>query len=260
MPRDADARIKNLEDKVAQLQRNPGASSGIGRTIGTLEKRVIEDTVSDTILELAWNKYFYLMSDFAADGWSVTSAASPSVTGSGLTLETTTTTDNRSLAYRKIKFQQVMSFNEESRFRTLFYLDIDSDAADIDYSLSIGSGIPTPLSNRYGFRLHNNSFLGVCSNGTTESTVNLFNTDTAQGGGLETFIYLVEARYYPGSRVDFYTSEAGSTEVQFRASLTTNLPSGYDETGIHFDLYTRTTTAKRAFVDFAEYIQKRPIK
>lgn len=250
--------VKTQGEQIVALENKP---IRLDRYLDNSSKDIMGDIISDRIIDIVWDKYFYYFSTFeSADAWDVISNAAAPIQGAGLTLETTAVADNRSSAAEYVKFQKVMSFDEESRFRTLFYLDINSTAADIDYSMSIGSGIPTPLSNRYGFRLEDNKLYGITSNGSSETKVELLTTDVDQGGGIEAFIYLVEARNYPGKKVDFYVSDAGQATLKFKGSSTTNLPSGSSGTSISFDLYTRTTTAKRAFIDFVEYIQVRPIR
>lgn len=318
-----DEKIETLEQKPVILDRN----------LDTQSKIIIEQTISDRILDIVWDDYFYYFSTFeGADGWDVTSEAVLPVQGSGMTLQTKAEVDDRSNAFKSVSFQRVMDFDNESRFRTLFYLDVDTVAQEytldydaqsanftvgatltggtsnataiivadsdsgatgtltigaisgtfqndetitddvtgsatsdgtvtaidtIDYSLSVGSGILIPLSNRYGFRLEDNKLYGICSDGSTESKVELLTTEADQGGGNEGFLYLIEARFYPGTRVDFFVSDVNDAELKFKTSLSDNLPSGIGG-NISYDLYTRTARVKRAFIDFCEYIQIRP--
>ncbi len=249
--------IKKQDEKILELEEKPVM---LDRYLDNQSKDILATVIEERIMDLVWNKYFYYFSTFeSVDSWDVISDAVSQITSSGLLLETLATIDDRSNASKYVKFQNVMSFDEESRFRTLFYLDVNTTAADIDYSMSIGLGIPTPLQKNYGFRLEDNILYGICSDGTTESKVAILTTNAAQGGGSEAFVYLIEARFYPGNKVDFYISGSGDATLVHKGTLTTNLPTGANGS-INFDLYTRAATTKKAFIDFCEYIQIRPTR
>lgn len=243
--------VKSLETAVKEMQRAPV----LDRNLDNSSKDILQQEVGKRIIDIVWNEYFYFFSAFeSAEGWDVVSEAVVDVDSGGLELKTTAIADNRSNAVKSLPF--VADFDNESRFRTVFYLDVDTAASNIDYSMSVGSGIPTPHSAHYGFRVEENILYGTCSNGTFESTIALMTLEPSQGNGVEAFTYIVEARFYPDSRVDYYVSDVNDTKPKLKGSLSSNLPSG-SGVSISYDLYTRTTTAKTAYVYFAEYIQKR---
>lgn len=255
-----EQQIQDLLKRVAALESKSSPSIGdpFNREAGALPGKVIQDIISDQIIDIVWSKYFYFNSYFESEeGWDVVTQATPAVDGGGLNLETTNVADDRSSAAKYNNFEGVLSFDFPSRFRTNLYLTVDTTAADLDYSLSVGSGIPSTTESAYGFRVEDDELFGIARNGTTETKLKLTDINPSQGGGIEAFPQILEARFYPGYRVDFYVSNEGEFDPILRGSITTTLPSGNGALA-NFDLYTRTTTVKAAFVDFVEYIQQRP--
>lgn len=255
-PSQLENRMSTIERELRELK-----NGGINRYLDNSSKDLIGQIIDTKIIDIVWDKYFYFLSYFeASEGWDVTSASLVPVSSGGLTLQTTVDIDDMSNATKNPKFQKVMSFDEESRFRTMFYLGINTTAENVDYSMTVGTGLTVPLLKCYGFRLEDNILYGVCCDGTNETKVAILTTDATQGDGVEVFVYLLEARFFPGQRCDFYVSAAASATLVQRATIRTTLPTGGTDANLSFNLVTREAVAKQAFVGFVEYIQVRPIR
>lgn len=251
--KDLTSTVKNLEDVIRRIEKAPA----LDRNLDNTSKDILGQEIGKKIIDIVWNQYFYYFSAFeSAEGWDVTSDAAVDVDSGGLDLLTTAVADNRANAVKSLPF--VADFDNDSRFRTVFYLSVDTTASDIDYSMSVGSGIEFPRSASYGFRVEENVLYGIARDDSFETKIPLMTLEELQGNGLEAYTYIVEARFYAGNRVEYYVSEVNQTKPLLRGTITTTLPSG-SGVSIAFDLYTRTTTAKQAYVYFVEYIQNRPI-
>lgn len=248
-----DAKIRDLERRISILERTP-----TNRYLDNQSKDITSQVISDRILDIVWNDYFYYYTGFESeDAWDVVSEASPAVTSGGLTLQTTNTNNNQSYGLRSLGAlgSKQITFDQESRFKTSLMFGVDSPSTNVDYSLSIGSGINTSVASHYGFRVESGSLKGISADGTTESEITLMSI--SGGDGMQVFPYLLEARYFPGKRIDFYVSDSGSDVLKLRGVKTTNLPDIYDTGNISIDLFTRTTDVKQAIVGFVEYIQRK---
>ena len=255
---DITRRVVAMENEQRRVREAPY----LDRNLDNQSKDIIQQEISRRMIDIVWNEYFYYLSYFdAGTGWDVVSQAVVPVSASAMELKTTTVADNESIGYKDPFGQEVLSFDFPSRFRTNFTLAVDTTAANIRYWLGVGAGAIVSNYKRYGFRLENSTMYGVVADGTNETKVALFTTESSQGGGAEIFPRLLEARFYPGNRVDFYASDVGDEILKPITSISTTLPSGAMSDGwLEFRLVTTTTTAKQAYVGFAEYIQqKKPL-
>ena len=265
-----ESKLRDLENRVAVLEE----SSHIDRSLGSTDKKVIEDSISDTILDIAWDKYFYYYTFFESlDGWDGSATVSSVVTR--LFLRTSTVQNNIAYARKRALYQNVLSYEFESRFRTSF---------DVAYSL--GSGSLTTVkayvgtghsitggtgdifsdglasSSHYGFYMDDSTLYGICSNGSNYSTIQLATGCTNFG------LRVVEARHYPGTKVSFFMSDEtssifGDTDIKILkevGSLSTTLPSGVRTAVAQFAVKNTNGAAQDREMDvgFFEMAQVRP--
>ncbi len=233
-------RLTTLESKPVQLDR----------LLDNNSKNTIEDIISDRILDVVWNDYFYFHSfPESVDGWAVAGGgASTGISGAGVTLQTGAVATNQADAGKLSLNQQIHTYNEVGSFRTTF-----ETGSIADVTINIGIGTPTTSNNHYGFRVINSTLYGVTGNGTSETTITL-------GSITANDAYTLEARLYPGSRVDFYISDIDNSNLKNKGSITTTIPSGLISAWLDLLIKTNTAASKYIYVNYMEYIQKRPQK
>jgi hypothetical protein len=254
--------VKRLEDKLNAYDSSPY----LDRNLDNQSKDILHQEVSKRIMDIVWDDYYHYHTFFEAVGttgtnygWIVSSSgANTGVDSTGLFLETGTSTGNEAFVLKAPLYQNILSFDLESRFRTSFYVDsVSNIRVFIGGGNGTSGGTLTVNLNYYGFYLENNTLYGVTSNGSTGSRVALM-TVVANN------LYLLEARYVPGNKATFYVSDGTTfpsipsinTRAKERGSLTTTLPSG-DGTLTRFQIETRENAEKNLGIGFYEYIQQK---
>lgn len=259
--------IEALQQQVAELARSVRdvlASSGKlsnppdQQTVDIM-KKAANDFLPDTLIDLMWDNIFYYHNYFESlDGWSLANTGvATGITGAGVTLETGAVIDNETSIVKFPEIQNVLTFDQRSRFRSSF--ELLSNSANMEFNVTYGFGANGMVFRHYGFRVQGGQLLGVTANGTAESTVVLL--PAVQDSDR----YVVEARLFPGNKVVFLVTDAAGTLLKERGVLTTNLPKGdvhpADDDGawFHFLVRTKAAAAKSVYFDFAEYIQEKII-
>lgn len=260
-------KIEVLQGQMRDLQARVGSST-VDRNIGTLDKKVMEDAISDAIIEITWNRYFYFHTFFeeigvagsANNGWSLNNSAAvgTGLDGSGVFLKTGAVSNDETFITKGPIFQGMLSYEQESRFRTSFQID---SVTSVNAFMGIGYGQKGFAQSHYGFRLENTVLYAVVSNGTTETTKAIMTVAVNN-------VIQVEARFYPGYKVEFYTSDAfdpatvGTTFLPIllpRGAITTTIPKGLVDNWITYHIETKSAAAKTLAISEAEYIQKRKV-
>jgi hypothetical protein len=264
-----DSQFKELQRRVEQLERDAKHTKTYGSQIRVDLDSVSRDSfnreftpkfiadLQEQIYNAAWDNYFYYYTPFESfDGWNVFLGA-PTVGTAGLTLSATA---DQTAAAKYPGVGSPFSFDFESRFRTALALDSGTTPDGLTLGLSIGGNVSSVVTNNYGFLVEGNVIYGATGNGTNTSRVRLGTLDATQGNGLEFFPRIVEARFFPQSKVDFYMSEVGGETLRLLGTLRTTLPSGTITSGgggwvsLHIKAASGTKTA---YVNFVEYIQRR---
>ena len=222
-----------------------------------LIKKVVKESLPDLVFDVLWDNLFYWNGLFESfDGWVVGDSGSGGtvVGGTGVTLETGATTNDETEIIKKPDFQNILTFDARSRFKTAFRFSTGSDA-DSEFNVSIGQGGVISTFNHYGFFVDGGVLYGSVADGATQSTIALMSiTDEDR--------YLVEARLLPNNRVVFFVSDADGFKLIERGSLVTNLPNGKinfstNNFWVHYNLTTKEEAAKVIQFDFIEYLQIR---
>jgi hypothetical protein len=271
------SKFSNLEGEIKRINESPY----LDRNMDNQSKDILGQEVSKKILDIVWDDYYHYHTFFESVGaagnfgWILSDSGSNSgVDGSGLFLETGVLAGDETFVVKYPTYQNILSFDLESRFRTAFFVDdaggagvIGSTPANIRVYIGGGNGVSTssPYSfiggdglHSYGFLLEDSTLYAVTSNGTT------FTKAVVMTGIKNNYLYLLEARYSPGKKATFYASDgtafpdvpAISTRAKERVSISTTLPSG-DGTLTRFQVLTTTTVEKNLGVGFYEYIQQK---
>lgn len=241
-----EKRIKTLESKIKDLtktvdnlnQLNPD-SFKIKPPKQEQDRRYITDSVSEDFIDIMWDKVFYTsnIEPFAA-AFS-TSASSSSSTVDGI---------------QETSGGVVLNTTRATRFRTSFYFSTVT-AGSVLYittlvarPASAGSTTLSTGGSLTGFKIMDGRFYGVNWLKGNESTKDL-GVDVTQ---LKT--HVVEVRYFPDERVDFYVDNV------YRGSLAENItdiqnPEVFDLIRVY--MYNTTAVAHTVSVEYYEFAQQR---
>lgn len=243
----------------------------ITRDISVEQQDAIREIVSDKIIDINWRDFFHYATLF--DTLDSTEDSGASVTANRLFMSASGTGVIDYVRFRRI-YQNLLSFDKESRFRTAFdvgspsqttgrpmqntqaYLGTGSTGTSYSEILSNGLG----SCSHYGFYVENDSLYGITSDGSgLYSTVFLTKVNVYD-------LFFIEALHFPRERVDFYVSEASNAvtdpevkPVIYKGALTKTLPTGHRKAVYEFSIKDANgaTGDKDLDVGFFELIQRR---
>lgn len=259
-----EKRLADLEATVKDLEKSQFKLTRFLPKEDKLELQILNE---EQILDTVWNEYYYSHTFFESlDGWPNGGGGTKSVASNRLYMQSSGTTTQ--YVKKKAIYQNVLSYETESRFRSSFSVDDSlADGEEVSsLALYIGTGHAiTGGSNNllddgldagthYGFVLSGSTLYGVTSDGSAYTYVELMK-DVKFGN-----LIGVEARFYPRDRVDFYTTDQfdGVTVGPFfpRGSLSVTLPTGPRYAIAEFSFYS-TGGTRSMNVGFSEIAQKR---
>lgn len=246
--------IKNENEELTRKVEEMDEGGKLNRNLDNQSKNIIESIISDRILDIAWSDFFHYITFFepndATNGWGMadSSGGSSAVSFQSVVLQTGTSIDDDSSIGKEPIYQDILTYEQEQRFKTAFQL---ASVTDVEFNVEIGVGGNGSVGTHYGFLVVNDEIKGACANGSTQSTVSLLT------GISNSVSYLLEVRFYPGYKIDFYIKESTDNELKFKGSLTTNLPSGGFTKWARYNIRTKTTAAKIVNFSFFEYIQRK---
>lgn len=235
---------------------NPTDNNSVNRLLDNSSRQVIQDAISDNVLDIVWNDYFYYQTYFESlDGWNLidTSAGSSIVSRLGVHLATGASTNDISSIDKEPVYQNVLSFDEESRFASSIFV---TGVTNIEAFVGIGFVNNGATGAHYGFFLSGSTLKGTCADGSTQSTVDLLTISSNHPTTIDP-IYYVEARFYPGYKIEFFVSKDGGDLIQY-GSLSSNIPSGNMYEWLSAEVKTKTTASIEMRFGNMEYIQRRP--
>lgn len=206
-------------------------------------KKIIEDTISDKILDIAWGDYIYI-NPFHADLGRFLVAGGGSLnfayTSTGLNAQTAASTDSFD-AGDLLMQPTVISFDNHLRLRVSAEVNSVSSIDAAVYTLAQGTDI-------IGFQFLNGVLQGFSTNSagtTTAQILSSYAVDTS---------YTLELRYYPKEAVRFYLNDIETT------SISSNLPIG-DGSGVvsmfGMSVATGENVIKSLEVSYADIIQRK---
>jgi hypothetical protein len=244
--------------------------------------KVLNDVILRDIQDIVWNKYFHYLSFYenvqtnvsGNYSWELVDNFGTSAMGAeGVNLATGATSGNNAYISKYPEFQNFISFDYDSRFRTMIYIADDpastSTTAVTNTRAWVGNGggldaNGDPLvtnSRHYGFWISDTTMYGVTCNGTSETQVPLV-TDLKFG-----HVYQVEARLERGFVMFFVSNGVAITDftdpdnaiepVILRSSTTETIPSGYSKYLGVLEVMTKTTDVRSLRSTFFEFLQLR---
>lgn len=218
------ARLAELENKVLVLE----TTNEITRDISYEQQDAIREVVNDKLSDAVWNDFFYI------------SKADPvgSVMTGGDVVRDGETNEQRSLSIKR-----------ESRLRVVFNL------------LLLGTGTTyfttahvRPVDGAYTIASTTGEWVAIKINGTK-----MYGVASRKGVQAQTVIksdlatgddYIVEIRFFPGERVDFYV------DYEYAGTVSSNVPS--DQTLEIYDWWYMEVTTGTSQIDVQrlEFMQK----
>lgn len=244
-----EQKINELTSRIAQLEAasvTEVTSSSIFGPLDDLTAKTIKNFISDEIMDIVWNSYFYYFTGFASPDEFTTTGSTVIFDGGGVLLGTAATLDTSASLYRDLALMESVNFSRESRIRTRIRLG--SDITDQRIEIGIGSiAAPNIDNDGYGFYIEDNALFGFAqSDFSSRSSLRLKTVSSST-------TYALDARYYPNGRVDFYVDN------KLLGSVGTNLPVGIDTSVQFFGavITTQEGVAKSMFIHSFEFIQDR---
>jgi hypothetical protein len=246
--------IKTLSQKVSSLESGQKKATQLDRNLDNQSKDIISQNISDRALDLAWSDYYYYSTFFDSLDGTDDSGSPIGFPGSGLFMSTSAAQGNVAYITKAASRNQVLTFDGESRFRTVLDIGYDSGVAGNVTSCVayLGTGARTStdiLSDglaanaHYGFYLGDSTLYGICSNGNSDhpTSENSYTALPLVENIKFTTSYAIEARHYPGIKVSFFVSEGDPLDgtvvynpVKELGSISTNLPTGVRSFIYHF--------------------------
>lgn len=246
------SKVEEQDEKIEELQNKPVI---LDRYLDNQSREIIKETISDRILDITWDDYFYYQTFFESlDGWNLTdsSGGSSNTNRLGVHLVTGASTNDESSIDKEPVYQNVLSFDQESRFSTAFFV---TGVSDVEGFLGIGEVNNGATGNHYGFFFENSTLKGSCADGSTQSTIDLVTISTNHPSSIDP-IYYIEAHLYPGHKIEFFVkTDAGN--IINKGIITTNLPSGRMFEWLGARIKTTTTSSIELRFGHMEYVQIR---
>lgn len=274
-PADTQKIVRDLQKRVTDLEAAGkvfNAASTIDRNLDNPSKVILNQETAKHALDIVWDQYFYWFTFFESlDGYAGAGDVVSNTTR--LFLRTSAVEDNVAWAQKISVYQNVLTFDLESRFRTSF-----------DFANVLGAGVLTDIKgyvgtgysrtgatdfftdglaggSHYGFYLEDDNLYGITSDGVTHSTLLLLEGMTNYD------LRFVEARHFPGNKVTFYMSEGtdainpNNQIVPLRefGSISTTLPTGFRASIMNVAVQNNDSAGgtREMDVGFWEFAQRR---
>jgi len=253
-----EERLEDLENFKRSVEDKLGILGQLDFPTNPQTKKAIEEAtdsyLKDKIFDLNWENYFYYQSFFESlDGWNLIDTGSSSVSRLGVALQTGTTINNESSIDKEPVYQNVLSFDEESIFSSAFFV---TSVSQTEGFIGIGEVNNGATGSHYGFFIDDDKLYGSCADGTTQTTLELFTISTNHPTSVDP-IYFVEARFFPGEKIEFYVKVNYDSEFVLQGTISTNIPTGAMFEWLGARVKTTDTNASELRFGHMEYVQKR---
>jgi hypothetical protein len=202
-------------------------------------RKVLKDVISEQILDVVWNDYYYFSSIFdSIDRYFVTgTAAAETINDSGLYLETNGTGSNEGSVFLFVS-SDLINVEHDARLRIINQLD---SVTNVNWS---GLTLVDSVGNSYvGFEMNSGSIIGVTSKAGTKTSVTL-GTYTAN-----TNVEL-ELHFSP-SRVTFFVNRVE------KGVSTTNIPTADPVKILEIGIGETSAAARSSTTTSFEFIQRK---
>lgn len=219
MPPNSDATIRDLQQRIAKLEQDAARKSQ-RQLEYPLDKNSI-DTVSrasdafllDKVFNLLWQKTFRWTTRFESlDGFTVVNAGYSGSGDNSVVLTTTAAIPGTASVRKQCVYDDEFSFAYTSRLRTSFQVgQVTSQTGNILVGIN--------GDNHYGFTITDGTLKGASGNTTTSTTVSLQSISA-------NVTYDLEARYYPGRKVDFFVDGVRRASITDTTKLPETLAVG----------------------------------
>lgn len=224
--------VESLKVEISELRNK----KPIDRYLDVESKDIIKDIIKNEFFELYWDSIFqYTTNAESLDG--LTKSAGVGLLGGAFNLITTATGTNFQYLKRTFAPADVFNFSKESRFRIVMAAD---QIVTQNILITIGS-----TGHFFGFDIEDDVIRGTTRDGTTTKIVTLNKSINS------TDLFLLEARFFPKNRVDFYVNG-----VQYGSS-TINLPTTTSTTLWECTITEQAALAKTMWLYSVEYLQKK---
>lgn len=239
-------KLLSMERRLAALEnfrKDYDHAPYLDRNLDNKSRDILQQEMGKRALDIAWDDFFYYFEAFTSlDGVgdnNGSSSVSVSVASSKLFVQSPSS-GATAYAHKKTTFQNILSFDLESRFSSSFDVSYSLGSGEMtDVRAYVGTGVQITggndniiadglnVSDHYGFYLDDSNLYGVTSDGSSHTTTLLL--DDVQHFDL----FFVEARHFPNNKVVFYVSDPTPADgtivvkpLKERGTITSTLPSG----------------------------------
>jgi hypothetical protein len=201
----SDPAVQELQRQVAELSNSVNSTSQLDQNLDVKSKDIIRQIVSNSLFDILWDTTYQYFTEFESlDGFNTTTGVG--LLGGGAYIVTSGSGTNFQLINKYTSPSFVFDSTKRSNFRAVISVDqITAQNGKIQTGSSADEG--------YGFTFVNAALsIATIHGGITYSTPTSF---VLNG----TDVFLLEARYYPSQKVDFFVDKV------LVGTLTSNLPS-----------------------------------
>ena len=217
----------------------------------SLAQNVTAGISADDLLDTAWKKTFHWMTFFDTLA-GFTAEGNARADGTQFVLTTEPREGNRVYILKQPVWQGLITFSQKSYFRTAFI----ADSLNLKAYFVVGKALNARGDQYYGFKIENNSLYGVSSRDGTSNEASVLLRSELNGK-----YHQIEARYYPGEKVQLYVDPSKSDQGP-KGTLISQLPNNDALANIHLMnivLETSDNAAKHLQTSYFEYIQRRDV-
>lgn len=246
MDRETQNKIEELTRRIETLEQTQQrqAENSVTELEADRTRQNIEDFVAEKLDQLHWRNLIQFNTFFESiDGYSITetTAGNVSVDGGELLVATDATSSDSSKILKEPTWNSVITFSQNSEFRTSFNLN---SVADVTAYFTVGD-VAGGLQG-YGFKVVDDVLYGVTHDGTTENTVQLTDSYDTNNNNFH-------ARYFTDGRVYFWYNSnliatTGDNVPSPTRSVNTKLMS--------VELTTGAASIKQLKTSFFQYSQR----
>lgn len=233
--------VANLETRLTKVE--VPQTTKLDRNLDSTSEAVIATAVRDNFFSIFWDGIFDYATNFESlDGFNIVTSAGGSVDffGGGISManDVAPTANDFEFMDKIRPSDSRFDFTTESRFATTVSYTNDTNQV-------VTTIVGSTASDGYGFQVTNGALFGFCCNSGTSSTIKLIPAITTG------IFYVLEARFYPGNRVDFYVNRTP------HASLTTHLPQTNNSILWEAVMKTTDTVQKELLIYSVDIVQQK---
>lgn len=230
-------KLEDFSNKLSLVEKNKDFQ--LSFPLDTQSKKIIRDALSEEILDIVWNDYFYYSSTFESIDRYLTAGtgASELVNSEGVYLATNGTGSNEAGLLLQVS-SDLISVQHEARFKVSNKVSSITNVNWAAFTLEDDLG-----SSYVGFWMKSGTIYGATSKTGTETLVNL-------GSYSANTFYKLELHFTP-NKVTFFVND-----IEKGVSIT-NIPTATPTRLFDFGIGETSASARNSTTSYFNFIQKK---